>query len=170
MNSIEKESGAEQKPRESWESPVPNESPKSFKAFCLFRAMGLHRSIKGCMELHGIEAKKYGTWSRWARLYDWNKRAMAYDEYIAKETERQLIAERVERKKRQIEILNGFDDVVAKRVKTLKAEDLNAGDAMDLLERSAKLDGFLAGESEDKKSNGNGAQMQLVFAKDFDGL
>ncbi|MDO4507371.1 MAG: hypothetical protein Q4B64_10550 [Spirochaetales bacterium] len=89
---------------------------------------------------------------------------------VPSRVERQLIAERVERKKRQIEILNGFDDVVAKRVKTLKAEDLNAGDAMDLLERSAKLDGFLAGESEDKKSNGNGAQMQLVFAKDFDGL
>ncbi|MCI6441655.1 hypothetical protein [Treponema sp.] len=169
MNRLENGSGAEQKPRESWESPVPNESPKSFKAFCLFRAMGLHRSIKGCMELHGIEAKKYGTWSRWARMFDWNNRAMAYDEYIAKETERQLIAERVERKKRQIEILNGFDDVVANRVKTLKAEDLNADEAMDLLERSAKLDGFLAGADEDNKTSG-GNQLQLVFAKDFENL
>ena len=169
MNRLKNGSGAEQKPRESWESPVPNESPKSFKAFCLFRAMGLHRSIKGCMELHGIEAKKYGTWSRWARMYDGNNRAMTYDEYIAKETERQLIAERVERKKRQIEILNDFDNVVANRVKTLKAEDLNAEEAMDLLERSAKLDGFLAGNDDDNKSTG-GNQLQLVFAKDFENL
>ena len=101
-------------PKMSWEERLPDESSKAFKAFCLFRAMGYKRSIKACMEMHGIEPKKYGSWARYARLFRWNERAAEYDAYIAKETERELLAERVERKKRQMEMLNGFDELVGK--------------------------------------------------------
>lgn len=51
-------------PEKSWEKKLIDESPKAFKAFCLFRAMGYKRSIKACMEMHGIEPKKYGSWAR----------------------------------------------------------------------------------------------------------
>ena len=135
----------------SWETRMTGESPKAYKAFCLFRAMGYKRSIKACMEMHGVEPKKYGSWARYARLFRWNERAAEYDAYIAKETEREILAERVERKKRQIEMLNGFDELVQKRIKTLKPDDLNADGAMDLLERSAKLDSFITGA--DKENN-----------------
>ena len=98
-----------------------------------------------------IDPKKYGSWARYARLFNWNERAALYDEYVAKETERELIAERVERKKRQMEMLNGFDELVGKRLKTLDPEKLDADGAMDLLERSAKLDSFITGA--DKENN-----------------
>lgn len=122
------------------------------------------------MELHGIEPKHYSQWSRWARVFDWNARASLYDEYIAAETERELKAERVERKRRQMDLLNEFDGLVEKRLKTLNPNDLKADDAMDLLERSAKLDGYLAGESEKKKENSGSGQLQLTFTEDFKGL
>lgn len=48
-----------------------------------------------------------------------------------------------------MEMLNGFDELVAQRIKTLKPEDLNADGAMDLLERSAKLDSFITGADKD---------------------
>jgi len=150
---------------------LTSESPKAFLAFCMFRDMGYRRNIKSCMELHGIEKKHYSQWSRWARLFDWDARASLYDEYIAAETERELKAERVERKRRQIELLSKFDGLVEKRLGTLDPNDLNADDAMDLLERSAKLDGFLAGESDKKKDSGSGdGQLQLVFTQDFKDL
>ena len=117
----------------------------------MFRNMGYKRSIKACLELHGIEPKKYGSWARYARMFNWNERAAKYDEFVAKETERELIHERVERKKRQMEMLNEFDGLVAKRLKTLNPDDLNADGAMDLLERSAKLDSFITGA--DKENN-----------------
>ena len=79
---------------------MDGESAGAFNAFCLYRAMGYSRSIKSCMELHGIEAKKYGSWARWARLFDWKNRAALYDEFIAKETEKGLINEHVEHRKR----------------------------------------------------------------------
>ena len=68
-------------PEKSWEKRLIDESPKAFKAFCLYRAMGYKRSIKACMEMHGIEPKCYGSWARYARLYHWNERVAEYDHY-----------------------------------------------------------------------------------------
>ena len=152
----------------SWEVRLPNESPKAFRAFCLFRAMGYKRSIKACMEMHGIEQKCYGSWARYARLFRWNERAAEYDAFMAKETEREILAERVERRKRQMEMLNGFDELVAKRIKTLKPDDLNADGAMDLLERSAKLDSFITGA--DKENKPVQGELAITFADSFQGL
>lgn len=156
-------------PEKSWEKKLIDESPKAFKAFCLFRAMGYKRSIKACMEMHGIEPKKYGSWARYARLYHWNERAAAYDEYIAKETERELLAERVERKRRQMEMLNGFDELVGKRLKTLDPEKLDADGAMDLLERSAKLDSFITGADKENTKPVQG-ELAITFADSFKDL
>lgn len=156
-------------PEKSWEKKLIDESPKAFKAFCLFRAMGYKRSIKACMEMHGIEPKKYGSWARYARLYHWNERAAEYDAYIAKETERELLAERVERKRRQIEMLNGFDELVGKRLKTLDPEKLDADGAMDLLERSAKFDSFITGADKEGSKPVQG-ELAITFADSFKDL
>ncbi len=153
----------------SWEKRLDDEPSKAFKAFCLFRSMGYKRSIKACLELNGIEPKKYGSWARYARLYKWQERAAAYDEYLARETEREILAERVERKKRQMEMLNGFDELVAKRIKTLKPEELNADGAMDLLERSAKLDSFITGADKENTKPVQG-ELAITFADSFQGL
>ena len=156
-------------PEKSWEKKLIDESPKAFKAFCLFRAMGYKRSIKACMEMHGIEPKKYGSWARYARLYHWNDRAAEYDAYIAKETERELLAERVERKRRQMEMLNGFDELVGKRLKTLDPEKLDADGAMGLLERSAKLDSFITGADKENTKPVQG-ELAITFADSFKDL
>lgn len=154
---------------EFWEKRLPEESPKAFKAFCLFRSMGYKRSIKACLELHGIDPKKYGSWSRYARLFNWNERAAAYDEYIAKETTRELLAERVERQKRQMEMLNGFDELVARRIRTLNPDDLDADGAMDLLERSAKLDSMITGADKTEAKPVQG-ELAINFVDSFKGL
>ena len=154
----------------SWEVRLPNESPKAFRAFCLFRAMGYKRSIKACMEMHGIEQKCYGSWARYARLFRWNERAAEYDAFMAKETEREILAERVERRKRQMEMLNGFDELVAKRIKTLKPDDLNADGAMDLLERSAKLDAFITGTDKETAKQPVQGELAITFVDSFKDL
>lgn len=158
-----------EQPLNSWEKRLDDEPPKAFKAFCLFRSMGYKRSIKACMEMHGIDPKKYGSWARYARLYRWNERALEYDTYIAKETEREILAERVERRKKQMEMLNGFNELVGKRLKTLKPEDLNADGAMDLLERSAKLDSFITGADRENSKPVQG-ELAISFVDSFKDL
>ena len=159
----------EQAEPKCWEVRLEAESPKAFKAFCMFRNMGYKRSIKACLELHEIDPKKYGSWSRYARLFNWNERAALYDEYVAKQTERELIAERVERKKRQMDMLNEFDGIVAKRLKTLNPDDLNADGAMDLLERSAKLDSFITGADKENVKPVQG-ELAINFVDSFKGV
>ena len=102
-------------------------------------------------------------------MFNWNERAAKYDEFVAKETERELINERVERKKRQMEMLNEFDGLVAKRLKTLNPDDLNADGAMDLLERSAKLDSFITGVDKETGKPVQG-ELAITFADSFQGL
>ncbi|MBQ1629338.1 MAG: hypothetical protein II098_09310 [Treponema sp.] len=159
----------EQAEPKCWETRLEAESSKAFKAFCMFRNMGYKRSIKACLELHEIDPKKYGSWARYARLFNWNERAALYDEYVAKETERELIAERVERKKRQMEMLNGFDELVGKRLKTLDPEKLDADGAMDLLERSAKLDSFITGADKEAAKPVQG-ELAINFVDSFKGV
>ena len=159
----------EQAEPKCWEVRLEAESPKAFKAFCMFRNMGYKRSIKACLELHEIDPKKYGSWSRYARLFNWNERAALYDEYVAKQTERELIAERVERKKRQMDMLNEFDGLVAKRLKTLDPQELDADGAMDLLERSAKLDSFITGADKENTKPVQG-ELAINFVDSFKGV
>lgn len=152
-----------------WEIRMNGESPKAFNAFCFYRAMGYRRSIKACMELHGIEAKKYGSWARWARIFDWKNRAALYDEYIAKETERGLINEHVEHRKCFMAMIGKMAKVVDDSIGKLESKNINADTAMDLLERSARLDGYLCGD-DDEKLKGNGGQLEIRFVEDFKGV
>ena len=68
-----------------------------------------------------------------------------------------------------MEMLNGFDELVGKRLKTLNPEDLNADGAMDLLERSAKLDSFITGADKDNLKPVQG-ELAITFADSFQGL
>lgn len=152
-----------------WEARLPNESAGAFRAFCMFKAMGYRRSIKGCLEAHGIEARKYGTWARWSRLFDWKNRAAAYDEFIAKETEKEIISEHVEHRKCFMQMIGRMAKVVDESIGKIQAKDIDADTAMDLLERSAKLDGFLNGKDGEKDNKSDG-QLEIRFVDEFKGV
>lgn len=153
----------------SWEKRLAGETAQAFRAFSMYRSMGFKRSIKGCLAMHEIDPGKYGSWSRWSRLYGWNDRAAEFDEFCAKEAERAVIAEHAERRRRVMEMLDKVDSLVGKRLDSLRADDLDAYGTMDLLERSAKLDGYIAGSDGEKKTDGSG-QLEINFVDGFDGL
>ena len=154
---------------EIWETRLDGEPPKAFTAFCAYKAMGLRRDIKECMRLHNIDMKKYGTWARWARLFDWKERAAAYDEYIAKETDKALQAQHIENKRSYMEMLKEMQGKIREGIDNIEGARLGADCAMDLLERSAKLDGYLSGSDRDKGTKDNG-QLSIQFVDSFKGL
>jgi hypothetical protein len=155
----------------SWEKRLPGESAQAFNAFSMYRSMGFRRSIKGILTLHDIPAERYGSWSRWSRKFNWTDRAAEYDEYVAKESEKMVIAEHAERRKHIMEMLTKFDNLVDRRLDSLKAEELTAGGSMDLLERSAKLDGYVSGADAKKDAeNTKPGQLEINFVDGFDGV
>jgi hypothetical protein len=155
----------------SWEKRLLEESSQAFNAFSMYRSMGFRRTIKGVMALHDIPAERYGSWSRWSRKFKWTDRAAEYDEYVAKESEKIIIAEHAERRKHIMEMLTKFDNLVDRRLDSLKAEELTAGGSMDLLERSAKLDGYVSGADAKKDAeNTKPGQLEINFVDGFDGV
>lgn len=154
---------------QAWEARMRGETAQAFRAFFLFRNMGFRRTIKGCMEMNEIPSSKYTSWCRWAKLFDWQERAALYDEHIAKETERQIIAEHVERKRRIMSMLNKVDSLVDRRLDTLDANSLDAGGTMDLLERSAKLGGYVSGTEKASEAK-EVRQLEINFVDSFDGV
>jgi hypothetical protein len=155
----------------SWEKRLQGESAQAFNAFSMYRSMGFRRSIKGVLTLHDIPAARYSSWSRWSRKFNWTDRAAEYDEYVAKESEKMIIAEHAERRKHIMEMLTKFDNIVDKRLDSLRAEELTAGGSMDLLERSAKLDGYVSGADAKKDAeNAKPGQLEINFVDGFDGV
>ena len=69
-----------------------------------------------------------------------------------------------------MEMLNGFDELVAKRLKTLEPEKLDADGAMDLLERSAKLDSFITGADKEAAKQPVQGELAISFVDSFKGV
>lgn len=67
-------------------------------------------------------------------------------------------------------MLNGFDEFVAKRLKTLEPDKLDADDAMDLLERSAKLDSFITGADKEAAKQPVQGELAISFVDSFNGV
>lgn len=142
---------------------MDGENPTQFRAFQMYKSMRYPRSIKACLESNGIELKKYSSWAKWSKKFNWKERAEAYDKAVSEEIQKSLIAESVERKRRHIEYLNEFDKLIGERLKTLKADDLDAELTMDLLERSSHLDSEIVGVKQEDSSS----SFAIRFVDDF---
>ena len=84
----------------SWER-LPNETPRAYHAFCIFRDLGPDRSqdkayARDCDERGRKPAKAPGSWSKWSIKYKWVERAEAYDDWLDEEKRNQEAAAREE--------------------------------------------------------------------------
>ena len=61
-----------------------NESRKAFQAFCAYRKLGPQRSLDAAWREFAKRKRGVapGSWTKWSRLYEWVKRADAYDHYL----------------------------------------------------------------------------------------
>ena len=74
-----------------WERQ-PNETVRAFKAFCLFLNLGSERSLAAAYRSDtgrtGVEQAP-GSWRAWYQDKNWLERAIAYDDHMAQERQRQ---------------------------------------------------------------------------------
>lgn len=66
--------------RPIWER-LDGETPRAYDRFCIYRDMGVQRSIDGVGRQLGHKSAT-GQISLWSREYAWYKRAQAYDAYL----------------------------------------------------------------------------------------
>ncbi len=136
----------------SWDR-IKNETQKAFNAFGLYRDLGYTRSMQKVAQMYAKETgRKENTilaqLKRWSSKYDWVKRCEDYDveqdrlyqvenkEKIKQMRERHLTFEVVKQTK-------GFD-----KIRNIRAEELDARDALALLDSGIKGERVLHGEPE----------------------
>ena len=81
---------------------LPQESPRAYRAFCIYRDLGPDRSLdqawkRFCAASDPTKnrgsARRPGHWAAWSQKYQWVERAEAYDDLIEEES-RNAAAER----------------------------------------------------------------------------
>ncbi len=133
--------------REIWER-LPGESIKAYRCFCIYRDLGVDRSINKVQKALRDEGKKYSLTLllRWSKRFNWVSRAEAYDEYLERlrrlERER-LIKEMVER---HTKLAIGFQQRVAERLMMLDPNELGPSDLIKWFEIAAKIERLSVGE------------------------
>jgi len=131
-----------------WER-LPNETPKAYKAFCVYRSLPItnnanpeeQRSLLNVSRKLGYahgEGTPASTISNWASKYSWVDRATAYDEHsaivevtLAEADIARFQQEVIDRRTTQIAMLN--DALDAKLMKVLKASQDTEVEAIELV-------------------------------------
>lgn len=136
-----------------------NEPPKAFRAFTIYRDMGPSRSIDKAylsfsqqhtaIEKQPSGKRAAGIWQDWSRTYDWVKRAAAYDEWIDKELQKQILEERVnaviEMNQRHINMAKAMQGKVIQRLQSIQPEDLKPFDVRSWFEIAVKIERLILG-------------------------
>ena len=119
------------------------ETSKQYEAFCIYRDMGIDRSIRRVAE----ELSKSNTLiGRWSRENDWVKRVEAYDieqERIARIQQQKDIAKM---RKNHASIASTMLITAAKALKSMKAEDIKPSDISRMVEVASKLERISRGD------------------------
>jgi len=74
-----------------WERQ-PNETPRAFECFTAYLEMGQGRTLSAVYRQktgRTQAAKPAGSWNGWYYRYNWQERAIAYDDHMAQERQRQ---------------------------------------------------------------------------------
>jgi len=123
---------------EIWERQK-NENSKAYAAFCIYRDMGVERSIEKVYE----KRSKRGPLSRlknWSVKYNWVKRANAYDDYLERKKREKNEKEILEMAERHAKLAKAFQQRIAQALQQIDPAQLSPSDMAKWLEIATKLE------------------------------
>lgn len=124
------------------------ETPVAYRAFCVYRDLGIGRSINRALDTHR-EAGGRGSrsrWSDWSARNEWVARATAYDRYVETEARRQREKDIRAMVERHIGAARGMFAVGLTAMNKKKPEELTPKDAMQFVAEGIRLERQAMGE------------------------
>lgn len=121
------------------------ESTKAYEAFCIYRDMGIQRSIRKVAE----ELSKSETlMARWSGNHDWVERAAQWDSEQDRVARQQQLDEIKKMRKRHAGIANQMLLKAAEALQNLDPEEIKAQDVSRMVDVASKLERISRGDSE----------------------
>lgn len=120
------------------------ESTKAFEAFCVYRDMGIQRSLSKVSE----KLQKSDTlMGRWSRTYDWVERAAAWDSEQDRIIRQQQLDDIKKMRKRHASLAEDMLLKAAQALKFIPEDEVKASDISRLVEVGSKLERISRGDS-----------------------
>jgi len=129
---------------EIWER-LPNESSKAYQAFCIYRDLGVERSLEKVAQNRGKPGSR--SWlDSWSTKYHWVERARAYDDYLEQEKRKEREKAILEMVDRHIKEAMALQQKALERLKTLNPDELTTRDVLNYLLEAMKVERLCRGE------------------------
>lgn len=114
-----------------------NESEKAFEAFAIYRDLGLSRTVT---EVVKRLSKSRHLIARWKSLYNWDERALAYDNELEKQGMKEAAKRVREMTRRHIDLALRLQNKAIEALEALSPDDMQAKDVLAFLKESTGLE------------------------------
>lgn len=119
------------------------ESAKAFEAFCIYRDMGIQRSVRKVARELG---KSETLMARWSGNYNWVERATAWDEEQDRIVRQMQLDDIKKMRKRHAEIATDMLVKAAAALEELPADEIKAADISRMVDIASKLERISRGD------------------------
>lgn len=141
---------------------LDGEGEKPYQAFVMYRDMGLERTYQAVAD--GLQ-KSYTLIRRWKDKFDWEQRALAYDNHLQKEALKTAKKQTREMNERHIKIAIKMQEVAFEALEQLDISDMSAKDIKELFKTATDLERLTRqnaiGDLEEKETE-TGADRETV--------
>ena len=131
---------------------ITGESSKAYAHFCLYRDMGVSRSLRTLEKADGCTSD-YRQLGRWSSKWQWVERSRRYDDYLEAHERLRQEKERRDMRKRHAQIALLGQNIAVKALESLLQKvqagtgEVAPGDVTRLLDTSVKVERLARGES-----------------------
>ena len=140
--------------QQPWEVQ-PNETPRAFSAFIVYRDIGARRSLRKAARIFyeipeteemPFTSPKLRQFKTWSANFGWVGRGHAWDVHLDEETRYDNIVAVKEMRKRHATVANMAIAKSAERLRVLQSAELSIGDATRLFDLAVKVERLSRGE------------------------
>lgn len=130
------------KQSDPWER-LESESSKAYEAFCIYRDMGIQRSLSKVAD----ELQKSDTLiGRWSRTFDWVERAAQWDSEQDRVIRQQQLDDIKKMRKRHAAIASQMILKAAEALQIIPPDEVKASDVSRLVDVASKLERISRGD------------------------
>jgi len=142
--------------REVWDRQ-PRETTPAWQTFIHYRDME-PRSLRKVAETLG---KTLSVIAHWSQRWRWQERVIAWDNHLNSVYQAEREKGQKEMAENHIKLSKGIQAKVAQRLRTLRPEDMSAGDLARLLDVAVKIERLASGAPTEHTKTEIGGQMNI---------